>query len=311
MPSSKRLIGPSLGGRDSPPQVGGGWGGPARARFADGRWHFSHGPIDLIIGANGAEAAIDAAGERAWARFQTVLTELVGELKRLRSPVQAAVSVRGPVARRMVEACWPHREQFITPMAAVAGAVADEILGSIAEDTSIARAYVNNGGDIALHLAPGQRYRVGLYADLGRIERREASGLDGDFEVTAAMRSRGVATSGWRGRSFSLGIADSVTVLAATAAEADASATMIANSVNVDDPGIVRRPASALKDDTDLGKRLVTVDVGRLPEDKLGEALQRGVAHARRLQSSGIVQGAVLWLQGSVRVVGWTAEPSA
>ncbi len=244
-------------------------------------------------------------------RFQTVLTELVGELKLLRSPVQDAVSVQGPVARRMVEACWPHREQFITPMAAVAGAVAEELIGFFAQDASILRAYVNNGGDIALHLAPGQRYRVGLYADLGRIERREASGLDGDFEVTAEMQARGVATSGWRGRSFSLGVADSVTVLAATAAEADAAATMIANSVNVDDPAILRQPANALKDDTDLGERLVTVDVGSLSEDKIGEALQSGAAHAQRLQSAGIVRGAVLWLQGRVRVVGWSGEPSA
>jgi ApbE superfamily uncharacterized protein (UPF0280 family) len=296
---------PAPGARTSP------WQGATRARFADGRWHFSHGPIDLIIGADGDEAAIDAAVERAWDRFQRVLTELVRELKLLRSPVQEAASVRGPVARRMVDACWPHREQFITPMAAVAGAVADELIGFFAEDASITRAYVNNGGDIALHLGQGQRYRVGLYADLGRIERREASGLDGDFEVTAETRARGVATSGWRGRSFSLGIADSVTVLAATAAEADAAATMIANSVNVDDPVILRRPANALKDDTDLGERLVTVQVGGLCEDKIAEALQRGVAHAQQLHSAGIVQGAVLWLHGSVRVVGWSAEPLA
>ena len=44
---------------------------------------------------------------------------------------------------------------------------------------------------------------------------------------------RGIATSGWRGRSFSLGIADAVTVLAATAAEADAAATVIANAVDL------------------------------------------------------------------------------
>ena len=129
------------------------------------------------------------------------------------------------------------------------------------------RAYVNNGGDIAVHLTPGQAYRVGLIADLGRLQRREPLGLDGDFEVTADLPVRGIATSGWRGRSFSLGIADSVTVLARSAADADAAATMIANAVDVDTPAIVRRPASELKDDTDLGDRLVTVDVGRCRPD--------------------------------------------
>ena len=44
-------------------------------------------------------------------------------------------------------------ESFITPMAAVAGAVADEILQAMRRAAPLARAYVNNGGDIALHLA--------------------------------------------------------------------------------------------------------------------------------------------------------------
>jgi ApbE superfamily uncharacterized protein (UPF0280 family) len=216
-----------------------------RARLADGRWHFQHGPIDLIIGADGESAAVHAAAEKAWSRFQILLAELVGELRMLRLPVEKAVAVTGPVAKRMVTACLPHRERFITPMAAVAGAVADELIGWFRADPRIARAYVNNGGDIALHLAAGQSYKVGLCADLGRIKRREAHILDGDFQVTSEMSVRGIATSGWRGRSFSLGIADSVTVLACTAAAADAAATMIANSVNVEDPAILRGSSAA------------------------------------------------------------------
>jgi hypothetical protein len=211
----------------------------------------------------------------------------------------------------MFEACWPHRAQFITPMAAVAGAVADELIPFFREDAAITRAYVNNGGDIALHLAPGQTCRVGLYADLGRIKQREITGLDGDFEVTAEMHVCGVATSGWRGRSFSLGIADSVTVLAATAAEADAAATMIANSVNEDDPCIERAPANTLKDDTDLGDRLVTVEVGHLSANKIEAALERGAAHAGDLCAIGRLHGAILWLQGRVAVVGLLPLPAA
>jgi ApbE superfamily uncharacterized protein (UPF0280 family) len=211
----------------------------------------------------------------------------------------------------MFEACWPHRAQFITPMAAVAGAVADELIPFFRADPAITRAYVNNGGDIALHLAPGQSYRVGVYADLGRIKRRDITGLDGDFEVTAEMPVRGVATSGWRGRSFSLGIADSVTVLAATAADADAAATLIANSVNVDDPAIRRTPANTVKDDTDLGDRVVTVDVGRLSQHKIETALQLGAGHATDLRAMGRVHGAILWLQDEVRVVGLAPREGA
>ena len=279
------------------------WGTAIRARFPDGRWHFQHGPIDLIIGADGAQPAIDNAIELAWTRFQTILVELVGEMTTLRQAVEQPIDLKGPIARRMFEACWPHRMQFITPMAAVAGAVADELIPLFRADPAITRAYVNNGGDIALHLAPGQSYRVGLYADLGRIKRREITGLDGDFEVTAEMPVRGVATSGWRGRSFSLGIADSVTILAATAAQADAAATMIANSVNVDDPMIRRAPANTLKDDTDLGNRLVTVEVPCLSANKVEAALKRGAEHANELCAVGHTHGAILSLQGKIHVV--------
>ena len=193
-------------------------GGAVRARFDDGRWHFQHGPIDLIIGADGDPPAVGRAIEHAWSRFQGVLAELVDELELLRLPVQDALAAKGPAAQRMVQACWPHRDRFITPMAAVAGAVADELIGFFRAEKRVRRAYINNGGDIALHLTPGQSYRIGLYADLERIKRPEAHKLDGDFEVTSDMPVRGVATSGWRGRSFSLGIADSVTVLARSAA---------------------------------------------------------------------------------------------
>ena len=154
----------------------------------------------------------------------------------------------------------------------------------------------------------GERYKVGLYADLGRIKRREAHTLDGDFPVTCEMPVRGIATSGWRGRSFSLGIADSVTVLARTAAGADAAATMIANSVNVEDPAILRRPACELKDDTDLGDRLVTVAVGPLSKDRVRRALDAGMVTARELTQRGLIHGAVLWLQDTNRVIGAEAE---
>ena len=278
-------------------------GGAVRARFDDGRWHFQHGPIDLIIGADGDPPAVDRAIEQVWSRFQKVLAELVEELELLRLPVQDARAVTGSVAQRMVQACWPHHDRFITPMAAVAGAVADELIGYFREEERVRRAYINNGGDIALHLTPGQSYRVGLYADLGRIERREAQRLDGDFEVTNELPVRGVATSGWRGRSFSLGIADSVTVLARSAANADAAATMVANSVNIEDPAILRQPACELKDDTDLGRRLVTVSVGALSADRVGRALDAGVAEARRLIGRDEIFASALRLQGELRSV--------
>ncbi len=281
--------------------------GARRERLPGARWHFQHGPIDLVIGADGDAGAVVAAMEAAWCRFKGVLQELVGELPLLRSPVEAALDVKGRVAQRMVRACLPHRPQFITPMAAVAGAVADEVVEAFRAKPGVQRAYVNNGGDIALHLTEGTAYRVGMFADLGRVERRERWRLDGDFDVHAGLPVRGIATSGWRGRSFSLGIADSVTVLADCAASADAAATMIANAVDIDDPAILRRPASALKDDTDLGDRLVTVEVGTLSPAAVDAALAAGVRAAHRLIAGQLIVAVSVWLQGCHRIV--AAEP--
>ena len=266
------------------------------------RWHFQHGPIDLVINADGDAAALASAHEAAWQRFEQVLPELVQELPQLRLAVSSNATdcpLKGPVARRMWQACKPFANDFITPMAAVAGSVAQEIIACY-QRPGIARAWVNNGGDIAMHLTPGQSLKVGLYADIARLDAAQLQDqllLDGQFSVKAAMPVRGVATSGWRGRSFSLGIADSVTVLARTAAQADAAATVIANAVNVDDARVQRAPAASLKDDSDLGQRLVTTGVPPLAPALVLQALQAGLATALALQSEGLIYSALLVCQ--------------
>jgi ApbE superfamily uncharacterized protein (UPF0280 family) len=285
---------------------------PTRIRIDATRWHWQHGPIDLILGADGEPAALQAAFDACWTRFVDVLPELVGELKMLRRPISADASpddcaLQGHVARRMWSACHPHRARFITPMAAVAGSVADELIAAFARE-GISRAFINNGGDIAFYLTEGRQYRVGVFADvsqaLAKVQRRGGDALDANLTLDANAPIRGIATSGWRGRSFSLGIADSVTVLARNAASADAAATMIANAVNLDHAGIVRVPASSLKDDTDLGDRLVTANVPSLPQPLVDFALARGVEAARSLLDSEMIEGAALFLQGRVRVAG-------
>lgn len=273
---------------------------PQRARLADGRWHFQHGPIDCILGAEGDAQAIARAVHAAWQRFDGLLAELVSELPALRTDLSAMpVTVHGPVARRMVEACRVHTEGgcFITAMAAVAGSVADELITCF-DDPRITRAHVNNGGDIALHLSPGTHFDVGLVGNV------DAPGLDGRARIDGGSGIRGIATSGWRGRSFSLGIADSVTVLAATAAQADAAATVIANVVNLDDPRIRRAPANAVRDDSDLGSRLVTTHVPSLPQALIAAALAAGLAQAEHEIACGRIVAAALGLQGHWRQAG-------
>jgi ApbE superfamily uncharacterized protein (UPF0280 family) len=161
------------------------------------------------------------------------------------------------------------------------------------------RAYVNNGGDIALHLADGEQFTVGL------MDRPDRQGLMRTMIVDAADPVRGVATSGRHGRSFSLGIADAVTVLARTASGADAAATIIANAVDLPGhPAVVRAPAHDLQPDSDLGARLVTRDVGELSGSEIEGALGAGAACARELLAAGLIEGAALRLLGETIVVG-------
>lgn len=256
------------------------------SRLSDGRLHLQHGPIDLVILGTGAEY------ERASLRFRTVLEELVAELPLLRAPLGAPYPLaRGTVARRMIAAAWPHHADYITPMAAVAGAVADEILEAMQPS---GKAYVNNGGDIAIHLPPGSTFDAGIVNDPRRPM------VDATIRLE---RPCGVATSGWRGRSQSLGIADAVTVVADCGAAADAAATMIANAVNADHPAIRRAPARRVKEDSDLGDLPVTVDVGPLPAQTVRAALDAGAAAARVLRARGLIRAAYLALQNQTAAV--------
>ena len=274
------------------------WHGPNAARLADGRLHLQHGPIDLVIEAWGEPAEVAAAYKQAGARFGGILEVLVQELAQLRAPLGGAHPLlRGPVARRMLTACWPHRARYITPMAAVAGAVADEILAAMLAGTTLSKAYVNNGGDIALHLAPGSVLTLGVVNDA------DNPAIDAKVALSAPMPVRGLATSGWRGRSQSLGIADAVTVFAVDAAAADAAATMVANAVNVEHAAITRAPARALRADSDLGDLPVTIAVGALPASARAEALESGLKTARELQRQGLIHAAYLALQSEVRTL--------
>ncbi len=275
------------------------------------RLHLHDGPIDVILEAFGVPREVGRAYDAACTRFVTILDELCGELSYLRQPCGADANwPRNAVARRMMSAVKPYAARyFITPMAAVAGAVAEEILAAMVSAAHLSRAYVNDGGDIALHLGAGEKFVVGMVEGPERFLPHSGS-LFGTTTIHAEDPVRGIATSGWRGRSFSLGIADAVTVLADRAAAADAAATIIANAVDL--PGhsaIVRVPACELAPDSDLGQGLVTQSVGYLSGEETNQALAAGAQTARKLLRMGLIRAAALHLQGETRVVGNIMEP--
>jgi ApbE superfamily uncharacterized protein (UPF0280 family) len=267
------------------------------------RLHLQDGPIDLIIEAFGADAQVAAAYRAARHRFIGLLDELCAELPELRRPVTTdAQPPSGPVARRMFAAVRPFcTHGFITPMAAVAGSVADEILAAMTDAAGdrLARAYVNNGGDIALHLASGTQFVAGL------VDRPDRPSLFAKAMIRAGDGVGGIATSGAGGRSFSLGIADAVTVLARTSAEADAAATVLANAVDLPGhPGIVRVAAAKLQPDSDLRDLAVTRSVPLLSEPEIYMALTRGAVLAETFRNDGRLAAAALHLQGRTRLAG-------
>lgn len=274
--------------------------GPQVTWLQDGkRLHLNHGPIDLIVEAFGEADECRAAYDQAVARFQTILIELVEELPELRLPAffLAPRTFAGSTARRMEAAVIPLAECFITPMAAVAGSVADEMLAALLAGRKLDRAYVNNGGDSALHIGRGQSMNLAI-AGTG-------NGMADRITIHSADGVRGVATSGWRGRSFSLGIADAVTVLARTGAEADAAATLIANAVDLPgNPAIKRIPAQELSPDSDLGARLVTQAVGTLAFGEVARALDNGLAVAEDFRRRGLIAASALFLGGETRISG-------
>jgi ApbE superfamily uncharacterized protein (UPF0280 family) len=256
------------------------------------RLHLHHGPIDLIIEAFGSGRL--QCLRLAEIRFQTVLDELVVELELLRQSGESDRIFQCAIARRMQNSVEYFLPVFITPMAAVAGAVADEILDAMIVCEDIDKIYVNNGGDTAIYLSPGHSMKAAI-----------AAPFKAEITIEATDPSRGIATSGWRGRSQSLGIADSVSVVASNCACADAAATMIANAVNLPvNKNISRTRAREIFPDSDLGDQLVTIGVGDLTSTEISTALDNGELLAQSCLHDGAISGAMLILKNQTRQIG-------
>jgi hypothetical protein len=295
-PNSKRdqrPILPRTAGKGDRPEDRGG-GVHVRSRSAPSTMRTAPLPNPPPQAGEGVERSeMGGGGSNAWRNDPSEQSAPRAEPPALRA------TPTGVVARRMHAGVAPFADEcFITPMAAVAGAVADEIIAAMTRAAPLARAYVNNGGDIALHLRAGEAFALGL------VDRPDRPSLFACAQIMAGDPTRGIATSGWRGRSFSLGIADAVTILAATAAQADAAATIVANAVDLPGhPAIARAPAASIKPDNDLGDILVTRAVGRLDAREIAEAIQRGLACARALHDRRLIDAAAIHLQGETRVL--------
>jgi ApbE superfamily uncharacterized protein (UPF0280 family) len=274
---------------------------PQITKMDDGRLHLNHGPIDLIIAMDGEAYEITLAKQQAILAFETVLLDLSKILPDLRKPFSELQALNyifeNEIARNMLRVVSQFPTDFITPMAAVAGCVADYILACSCEGRSLKRVSVNNGGDIAFYLNVTEKYKTAI------------CNLSGEALATIEIHHEdeiaGIATSGCLGRSYSLGIADSVTVLAKNAGLADAAATLIANAVDLPQSEKVKRmAANELSPDIDLGDRQVTVEVHPLCDNEIKMALAKGQKYAAVLEREGLIDGAFIMLQNQFLTIG-------
>ena len=257
----------------------------------DNRLFLNHGPIDIVLEAFGKDKPL--AYEKAKKYFSTLLNELVLDMDLLKKEVVPHRNFNNKISQSMQNATEKFYPDFITPMAAVAGSVADNILNVLVKDTKLEKAYVNNGGDVSFYLTENQTVKSSLASIPNIIA-----------EIDYKDKSRGIATSGWRGRSFSLGIADSVTVLADNAAMADAAATIIANSVNIKNhPSIIKKPAEEIYEDSDLKNLMVTVEVGDLKQSEIEDALKNGNEVGKKYLENGLINSALIELHNCFCIV--------
>lgn len=268
-----------------------------RQPLGPGRLLLECGPLHAVIQTAPAEYTAVAA-EAALRALEQVAAhrDLV---RRFIGAIGSAADLP-PVVAAMVAATRALDEPEATPMICVAGAIADAAAAAAAA-AGAALVTVNNGGDIALRLAPGQQVRVGLHSGLA------GGGIAGTLTLTAADGVGGICTSGLGGRSLTRGIASAVTVLATTAIAADAAASLVANQTYVPYPGIERAPAKSVDPDSDLGDLAVTIRVPpALPANVCEEALRRGALEAERLGRT--IHGAVLFVGSRRRLAGHVKE---
>jgi ApbE superfamily uncharacterized protein (UPF0280 family) len=193
------------------------------------------------------------------------------------------------VARSMVEAARLISASELTAMSAVAGAVSDQIKAYLVS-RGFDWAVVNNGGDIAAYSALNQPFSIGI----GPLDAKggdRSLRLKGPFDL-------GIATSGVGGRSFTLGVADFVTVIAENAAIADAAATFICNHTRINAPQIEEAVSELLDPETDIPGEMVTVRVGDLARKEIESALQKGLSAATDLKQRGRIMEAVISVKG-------------
>ncbi|MEJ2716012.1 MAG: UPF0280 family protein [Deltaproteobacteria bacterium] len=263
--------------------------------LGDGSVLVECGPMRMFIEASAAGTPRPDLCRRAAEKAVTFLEEVAAQRNSLRAP---ALEVPEPTPRSIVHRMWEAArlvgDADLTPMASVAGAIADAT-ADLLEREGMSRVVVNNGGDVAFRLKDRERLYVGIRPDVGN------SAMSHRVLVTPDMGLGGVTTSGLGGRSFTRGVASAATVFASTATTADAAATAVANATYVPSENVIQRMAESIQPDTDLKGVRITASLGDLSPEEIEKALQQGMTKAEEMASRGLIYGACLFVKGRMR----------
>ena len=222
------------------------------------------------------------------------LEDLSLEIEILKKPTYENNRFISEIANTMFNSTKLFLPKFITPMASVAGSISELLLLKVLEKFNVNKIYINNGGDISLYITKNEKFNFSIGGETGFIV--EYSDMDG---------LGGIATSGWKGRSFSMGIADSVTVIAEKASVADAAATIICNHIDLEDSKKVKKViANDLYENTDLNNKLITVSVEDLTESEIKEAILKGKAISEYFIAKKIIKSVIINLQNNILILG-------
>jgi hypothetical protein len=250
------------------------------------------GPASLVIRGekDGKAHAFDRP--RLVEKVNSILDEIreyLTVLKQKAYKIKNTKNIPG-VPKKMINAVKVVDETTLTPMAAVAGSVADAMKEYL-KNEGIDLVSVNNGGDISIFNKYGRK----LVINIGDIPTGEALPYMLNIDH---LTDYGIATSGFGGRSFTLGLADSVTVIAETGALADAAATYICNCTNIDSDQVIRQKASEIDPLTDIPDELVTLRINQLNERDIFKSLENGLIMANNIKENKYIYDTVITLQG-------------
>jgi len=246
------------------------------------------GPMRLVIGAwNSDQPQLKLAREAAENSI-SYLERIARCRPQLSRPIpQMEELPQDKLGIRMIANANAIGDDDLTPMAAVAGTIADAVADWLLERKAT-RAIVDNGGDIAIRLADGEAATVGVRPQVN------SSHISHVIRLNDNRAAWGVATSGVGGRSLTRGIASAVTVLAPNASVADAAATAVANACFVEDNSVIQLPAEKIDPNTDLTGIATTVEVGFLSSEKISIALDAARWKAEYLSRRGVFWGAFI-----------------